>query len=339
MNNQLSSLQHFVAQNANNIIVLADKHTMRDCFPLLGSEVRHIQVPYGEIYKNLNSCEFIWKKLANFGATRKNILLCLGGGVICDMGAFAGACYQRGMHVILVPTSLLAMVDASTGGKTGVNFLHFKNYIGLFREADEVFICPDFLETLPSVEMTNGFVEMLKHGLIADAPHYHSVKKFFSEEDKALDYQLIFDSIAIKKRFVDQDFRDVGLRKRLNFGHTVGHALEAHSLLTNDENESLSHGTAVALGMVVESYISHQEAGLSGDELHQITQVLQPLIAQVKEEIPALDILMPYLLKDKKNENQNINFSLIKTIGESEHNREISVATIAAGLAYLQKLR
>lgn len=339
MKNQLPRLQSFVEQNTSNIIVLADRHTLRDCYPLLGSEVRYIQIPYGEIYKNLNSCEYIWKKLVEFGATRNTILLCLGGGVLCDMGAFAGACYQRGIRVVLVPTSLLAMVDASTGGKTGVNFLHFKNYIGLFSEADEVFVCPVFLETLPSIEMTNGFVEMLKHGLIADAKHYHSVKEFFSEDDKALDYQLIYDSIAIKKRFVDQDFRDIGLRKRLNFGHTVGHALEAHSLFINDENESISHGTAVALGIIVESFISHQESGLSADELNQITQVLQPLALGVKEEIPKLEVLMPYLLKDKKNENKKISFSLIKAIGESEHNREISVGLIADGLAYLRKLK
>lgn len=335
----LAKLKNFVKENSTNLVVLADKHTLRDCYPLLGVDVPYIQVPYGEGYKNLNSCEFIWKKLTDLGATRKTILLCLGGGVICDMGAYAGACYQRGMRVMLAPTSLLAMVDASTGGKTGVNFLHFKNYIGLFKKSEEIFICPKFLETLPQIEMRNGYVEMLKHGLIANDSHYDKVKLLFLQDNIPLDYPLIFDSIAIKEKHVEQDFNDTGIRMRLNFGHTVGHAIESHSLYINEENESLSHGTAVGLGIVVESYISHKVAGLSADELNEITLVLQRLLASVDEEIPGVETLLPYLLKDKKNENEQINFSLLKSIGTSEHNYKVNVDIIADGLDFLRKLK
>lgn len=339
MKQSLPQLQDFVAQNADNIVVLADKHTLQDCYPLLGTEVPHIQVPYGEGYKNLNSCEFIWKKLTDFGATRNTILLCLGGGVLCDMGAYAGACYQRGMRVVLVPTSLLAMVDASTGGKTGVNFLHFKNYIGLFKKSEEVFICPTFLKTLPAAEMRNGYVEMLKHGLIANKEHYHLVKMLFLQDNTILDNELIYQSIAIKQQHVEQDFTDTGVRKRLNYGHTVGHAIESHSLYINDENESLSHGISVALGMVVESYISHKVAGLPAEELNEITLVLQRLVASVEEDIPPVEVLLPYLLKDKKNENEHINFSLLKSIGKCEHNYEVDVVLIAEALDFLRKLK
>ncbi len=335
----LSLLQEFVRLNANNIIVLADKHTLEVCYPLLGQQLQYIKVPYGESYKNLNSCEYIWKRLTDMGATRNTLLLCLGGGVLCDMGAYAGACYQRGMRVVLVPTSLLAMVDASTGGKTGVNFLHFKNYIGLFKKSEELFVCSEFLESLPQSEMRNGHVEMLKHGLIADKEHYNQVKMLFLQPYEALDPELIFHSIAIKEKHVEQDFKDVGIRKRLNFGHTIGHAIESHSLFINEENESLSHGTSVGLGIVVESFISNKIADLSEGELMEITSVLKPLVAGIDEDIPSVDTLLPYLQKDKKNENQAINFSLLKNIGECEHNYEVDVHLIAEGLDFLRKLK
>ena len=190
-------LKSFIKEHQNKLIVVADKHTLLDCYPLLDLDLPHFIVPYGEGYKNLNSCEYIWKKLSELGADRDSILLCLGGGVLCDMGAFAGACFMRGIKTALVPTSLLAMVDASAGGKNGVNFLGFKNYIGTFKEPDYLFICPEFLKTLPYKEKVNGYVEMLKHGLIADASHYNAVKFLFLKDGEKLEEKLIFDSIEI----------------------------------------------------------------------------------------------------------------------------------------------
>jgi 3-dehydroquinate synthase len=336
----LTQLQDFLAAETGNVVVLADKHTLDECYPILEADLPHFIVPYGEGYKNLNSCEYIWKKLAELNATRQTILLCLGGGVLCDMGAFAGACYQRGMRVVLVPTSLLAMVDASTGGKTGVNFLGFKNYIGLFSKAEETFICPEFLDTLPYAERINGYVEMLKHGLIADRNHYNKVKMLFLEEKSQLDNALIFDSIAIKQRYVEQDFKDEGVRKRLNFGHTIGHAIESFSLHTNDENESLSHGLSVALGMLAESYISTTLSGLSLDENHEISIVIQRLLSKkVAEPIPTLKELLPYLEKDKKNDGDGINFSLLQSIGVCKQDYTVSVELIEESLDYVRKLQ
>lgn len=335
----LPNLQSFIKEHQDEIILLADKHTLEECYPLLGEELPHFIVPYGEGYKNLNSCEYIWKKLAELNATRQTILLCLGGGVLCDMGAFAGACYQRGMRVVLAPTSLLAMVDASTGGKTGVNFLGFKNYIGLFAKAEETFICPEFLDTLPYEERVNGYVEMLKHGLIADKEHYDIVKMLFLKENEKLNTSLIFDSIAIKQKHVEQDFKDEGIRKRLNFGHTIGHAIESYSLHINDENESLSHGVSVAIGMLGESYLSTKLAGLSEAENHEISLVIQRILSKVDDPIPSLDTLMPYLLKDKKNDGEGINFSLLRSIGDCKQDYTVSVDLIKESLDYIRKLK
>lgn len=339
MKTGIFNLQAYAQKNQANIIVLADEHTLNYCYPLLLEDVPYFIVPYGEGYKNLDSCEFIWKKLSEFGATRETILLCLGGGVICDMGAFAAGCYQRGIRSVLVPTSLLAMVDASVGGKNGVNFMGYKNYIGSFKEADEIFICDIFLETLSYKEKVNGYVEMLKHGLIADRRHYNQVKMLFLQENQHLGDQLILDSIAIKQNHVDQDFRDEGIRKRLNFGHTIGHAIESYSLKINDENESLSHGVSVALGMIVEAYISTKMAGLSEDELHELTIVLQRVVSGISDDIPTYDDLKPYLLKDKKNTDLGINCSLITRIGEGIHDQYVESALIKEGLDFLTELK
>ena len=338
MTNGISKLQNFVREHQSNIIVLADKHTLQYCYPLLEVEVLHFIVPYGEGYKNLDSCEYIWKKLTEIGADRQTILLCLGGGVLCDMGAFAAGCFLRGIRTVLVPTSLLAMVDASAGGKNGVNFLGFKNYIGTFREVDYTFICPEFLKTLPYKEKVNGYVEMLKHGLISDADHYNKVKYLFLKDNETLNEQLIFDSISIKQEHVSADFRDNGIRKRLNFGHTIGHAIESHSLAHSEENRELSHGISVALGIVVESYISAKKNGLPESELQEITIVLQRVVSSV-EDIPTFESLEPYLIKDKKNRNDRINFSLLNKIGESDHDFLIGEDTIREGIDFLQRLR
>jgi 3-dehydroquinate synthase len=331
----IDNLKLFLAQHSSDLIVLADKHTLLDCYPLLEKEFPHFIVPYGEGYKNLNSCEYIWKKLSELNASRNTILLCLGGGVLCDMGAFAGSVYQRGMKIVLCPTSLLAMVDASVGGKNGVNFLGYKNYIGNFKEASETFICAEFLNTLPNKEWINGFVEMLKHGLIADKQHYKKVRLLFLATTKNIDKDLISDSIKIKMQHVDQDFKDEGIRKRLNFGHTIGHAIESWSLSISQENEELSHGYAVALGIIAESYISSKLAGLSDEELNEITTVLHPVVGSMNHKMPAYTDISEFLLKDKKNNGEGINFSLLQEIGVCKEDYIVSDEIITEAILYL----
>ncbi|MGB0850956.1 MAG: 3-dehydroquinate synthase [Bacteroidia bacterium] len=339
MKQGLSQLQKFIAATKEDIIVLADKHTLKDCYPLLEADLPHFIVPYGEGYKNLDSCEFIWKKLIDLGATRKTTLLCLGGGVLCDMGSFAGGCFQRGMKVVLVPTSLLAMVDASVGGKNGVNFFGLKNYIGNFKEADETFICPEFLKTLPQKEFTNGYVEMLKHGLIADKEHYDEVKMSFLQDRYVISEITIMKSIGIKKRHVEQDFRDNGVRKRLNFGHTIGHAIESHSLAISDENKELSHGISVALGIIAECYISNKLLNFSKESLDEISVVFQKVISTLGQDIPDFSDLWPYLQHDKKNLGVGVNFSLLTNIGEAVHDQVVEKDLIEESVGFLRSLR
>ena len=339
MNGNLQSLRAFISENKTDIIVLADKHTMHDCYPLLEVELPHFIVPYGEGYKNLNSCEYIWKKLTDMGATRNTMLLCLGGGVLCDMGSFAASCFQRGIKTALVPTSLLAMVDASVGGKTGVNFLNFKNYIGLFREPDHLFICREFLGSLPAKEWVNGYVEMLKHGLIADRAHYDEVKMQFLKQTNEVSAEQINHSIGIKLQHVKQDFEDLGIRKRLNFGHTVGHAIESHSLAVSEENKSLSHGVSVALGIIAESYISTKISGLSEESLQEIAIVLLSVLKAVEQDIPNFEALEPYLIKDKKNGDDGINFSLLSHIGSCTHDHIVPSPIIRESIEYLRNLK
>lgn len=339
MKQGLAHLRQFIEEAKDDIVVLADKHTLKDCYPLLQEDLPHFIVPYGEGYKNLDSCEFIWKKLIDLGATRKTTLLCLGGGVLCDMGSFAGGCYQRGMNVVLVPTSLLAMVDASVGGKNGVNFVGLKNYIGTFKEASETFICPEFLSTLPQKEFTNGYVEMLKHGLIANKAHYDEVKMSFLKENYSLDESTIVKSISIKKQHVDQDFRDNGVRKRLNFGHTIGHAIESHSLAISDENEELSHGISVALGMIAECYISTKLLRFPKESLDEVSIVFQKVLRELGQDLPHFIDLWPYLQHDKKNSREGVNFSLLTELGQAVHDQVVQKDIIEESIVYLRGLR
>ena len=333
----IDKLLAYVSDNSEDIIVLADKHTFESCYPLLGVSLPYIIVPYGEGYKTLQSCEYIWKKLTEHGASRKTTVLCLGGGVLCDMGAFAGSVYQRGMKIVLCPTSLLAMVDASVGGKNGVNFMGYKNYIGNFREADEVFICDRFLNTLPQKEWVNGYVEMLKHGIISSKQHYENVRLNFLNGFERPDETLIRDSVEIKLRHVEQDFKDESVRKRLNFGHTIGHAIESWSLSISKENEELSHGVSVALGMVAESYLSSRILGLSTDELNEITTVIHPVIRAIDHPVPRYSDIEAFLIKDKKNTGTGVNFSLLRCIGDCIEDQIATTEDIQDAMKYLTK--
>lgn len=334
----LDALKNYLSTTTDNVIVLADKHTLEHCYFKLGVRLPNFIVPYGEGYKNINSCEYIWKHLAELKATRNTVLLCLGGGVLCDMGAFAATLYQRGMRFILCPTSLLAMVDASVGGKNGVNFLGFKNYIGTFNRPEEIFICENFLETLPEKEKINGYIEMLKHGLIADREHYDKVKMFLLSSVKEIKQDLIAKSIAIKQQHVEQDFKDLGIRKRLNFGHTIGHAIESWSLAISEENQELSHGVAVALGIICECHISKTILGLSDNDFNEIVIVLQGIVKGLNHPLPQFKDLRPYLLRDKKNDGEGINFSLLPEIGKCTENHLVDEDVILEAVYYLHRI-
>ena len=292
------------------VFVLVDENTSKHCLPLISALVPDslpIEVQSGEEHKNMWTCSLIWSVLTDHTADRKSLLVNLGGGVITDMGGFAASCYKRGIDFINIPTTLLAMVDASVGGKTGIDFAGFKNQVGVFSEAKDVLICPEFLKTLDARQLRSGMAEVLKHSLIADGPAFIRYSA-----STAISLEIIRKAIDIKSSIVAQDPFEKNVRKKLNFGHSVGHALESYSLTTA---EVLLHGEAVAYGMAIETYISALKSLIAKDKAEFVSQKLGSYFALKPLSPEATDGLMSYLLQDKKNENGQIRMSLIDDIG------------------------
>lgn len=323
----------------SQLFVLVDENTQAHCWPLLeqvlaGQEAKLICIPAGERHKNIGTCQHIWQQLMEQRAGRDALLLNLGGGVIGDMGGFCAGTFKRGMKFIQVPTTLLAQVDASIGGKLGIDFLQVKNSIGLFANPQAVLIDPAFLRTLPPQELRSGYAEILKHSLIADAAQWTALQKL-DRLDEADWARIIPASLAIKQRIVAADPFERGLRKALNFGHTIGHAVEGHALETD---HPLLHGEAIAIGMICEAFLSHQLLGLPAEDLAAISHYL----LKVYGHVPLSELDDPIYLRlmgnDKKNEGQAINFSLLPVAGQVEVNCTAEAAQILEGLAYYRSL-
>jgi 3-dehydroquinate synthase len=288
-----------------------------------------IEINAGEESKDINFCIGIWKMLIDFDADRKSLLVNLGGGVISDMGGFAASTFKRGIDFVHVPTTLLSQVDASVGGKTGIDIDSIKNIIGTFTQPKAVFIAYDFLTTLPARQILSGTAEMLKHGLILDANYWNELKNSDLKKPSA---ELIYKSVALKNKVVTEDPHEKGIRKALNFGHTIGHALETNSLI-NDERP-LSHGEAIAIGMVCESYIAHKKTGLSAEELAEIHTVFRGLYPAYTIEESSFDTLIALMQKDKKNQNGKINCTLLTKIGQYSIDNICTVDELCDALRY-----
>ena len=228
-----------------------------------------MEIPEGEEHNTIDICTGVWEALSEYNAVRKSLMIILGGGVVTDLGGFVASTYMRGIDYINVPTSLLAMVDASVGGKTGVDLGSLKNQIGVISEGSMVLIDTSFLDTLPQNHMISGYAEMIKHGLITDKNYWDTLTQLEKLDISDLD-QLIYDSVVIKNNIVSEDPTEKGLRKILNFGHTLGHAIESY-FLQNADKSPLLHGEAIAIGMILESYISHKQLGLSNEDLTEIS--------------------------------------------------------------------
>ncbi len=316
--------------------VLVDENTRSHCLPLLLENIPEIdfqiiEISSGEIHKHIGTCQTIWGELMAGKADRHSLLLNLGGGVIGDMGGFCAATFKRGMDFVQMPTTLLAQVDASIGGKLGVDFQQVKNSVGVFRNPQAVFVYPDFIKTLSFEETRSGFAEIIKHGLIADLAEWEKIQKI-DELNQVNWTEFIVPSLYVKQRIVKEDPFEKGLRKALNFGHTIGHAIEGHALETN---RPLLHGEAIAAGMIAESFLSHKHVGLPQKALEQITAFLvktYDLYPFEKEMYPVFFNLME---QDKKNEKGLINFSLIPAAGEVLVNQTCSQEEIAESLDYL----
>lgn len=272
-----------------------------------------IEMPSGELNKTLKTCEMAWYKLTEFQADRNTVLINLGGGVVTDLGGFVASTYMRGIPFIHIPTSLLGMVDAAIGGKTGVDFGGLKNMIGIFSRAEAVIVDSNFLKTLASKHYRNGLAEVLKHAFISDPELLAMMEE---NED-----ELISRSIQVKLDVVERDEFEAGERKKLNFGHTVGHAIESHLMETERE---VLHGEAIAAGMIIESFLSAQRAGLQQDELQSICQVIDSLFTRIELSKSDWKSVKQLMLHDKKNSRGSVRFVLLRNLGDATIDRAVS---------------
>ncbi|MDB5021386.1 MAG: 3-dehydroquinate synthase [Pedobacter sp.] len=333
---QLKPLAQFLEDaKYSRIFVFTDRNTSEVCLPVFQSMLGDftnfdlIETDPGEENKNIDFCIGIWRTLLDFEADRKCLMINLGGGVITDMGGFVASTYKRGIDFINIPTTLLAQVDASVGGKTGIDIENIKNMVGTFALPQAVFIESEFLTTLPERELLSGFAEMIKHGLILDAGYYEALKK---ADFKNLDSELVYRSVAFKNQVVTEDPLEKGLRKILNFGHTVGHAVESYAL--SNSKKPLTHGEAIAVGMICEAYLSTKNSTLSMDELDDICSFIKSIYPIHFIKPQSLTSILDLMKSDKKNEHGQINFSLLESIGKCEYNCKVSEKDIRESLLY-----
>ncbi len=303
----------------SRIGILVDENTHQFCLPVINDLIDHpyiLEIPSGENHKNLDTCQIIWHQLTRALFDRHALLINLGGGVIGDMGGFCAATYKRGITFINLPTTLLAQVDASVGGKLGIDFYGYKNHIGIFKDPARVFIDPQFLATLPVRELRSGFAEVIKHALIADADYWPKISRHpFSDQDWS---SHINHSVRIKNQIVKKDPTEKGLRKILNFGHTLGHAIESYFL--NDPERNVLHGEAIAAGMIIESYLSQLILQMKEKEVMEIQHYIFSVFGKIPISEKDIEQIIHLSIQDKKNEKGTVNFSLLKKIGEATYN-------------------
>jgi 3-dehydroquinate synthase len=322
------------AESYSKLAVLVDEKTRRYCYPRLKPLLpRHelIQIKSGEAHKTLDTCETVWGALTRAGFDRHGLLLNLGGGVIGDLGGFCAATYKRGIAFAQVPTTLLSQVDASVGGKLGIDFQGLKNHLGVFQEPTAVLIDPTFLETLPERELRSGFAEVIKHCLIADADRWHELRRTDFEDQKLSG--LVTHSVEIKQRVVAADPTEKSIRKILNFGHTLGHAIETH-FLAKPPRQRLLHGEAIAAGMIAEAYLSYRRDFLSRLELAQIEEYLFATYGTIPLTQADFEPILKLTAQDKKNRAGQVRFSLLETVGHCGYNFVVGKAEMRAALKY-----
>lgn len=313
------------------IFLFFESNTWKHCWPVVRDfrpipESNILIMEPGEENKNIKQVIAGWNTLGKAGADRSSLIMNIGGGMLTDLAGFTASTFKRGLTFINIPTTLLAMVDASAGGKTGINFRGLKNEIGVIRQPLHVLLYLPFLRTLDRKNLLSGFAEMLKAGLIDDLELWNDLKKFdfdhWTEEEIG---RLIWRSVTIKKDIVDADPEEHGIRKALNFGHTVGHALESESM---HGGQSLAHGYAVAFGMIVEAVLSHKKLGLPWESVNEIRDTVTRLYGNPPNALKKAEVLLEFMKSDKKNSDNRINFSLLEEIGRCRVNVEATVEEI-----------
>ena len=308
----------------DKLFILVDEHTRELCLPLIsafdclqGAEI--ITIGAGDVHKTLETLASVWKELGDRGATRHSLMINLGGGMVTDLGGFAASTFKRGIQYINIPTTLLAMVDASVGGKTGINFNGLKNEIGVFSPASSVLIDTTFLKSLDINNLLSGYAEMLKHGIISTTEHWAELLNF---DMNHIDYKalqtLVAKSVQIKEDIVEQDPFEKGIRKALNVGHTAGHAFESLAL---ESGHPVLHGYAVAWGIVCELYSSFCKVGFPKDKLRQTVQFIKDHYGVLAFDCKQYDRLYEFMTHDKKNSAGIINFTLMGEIGDIRINQ------------------
>ena len=337
-----AELQDFLAaMNYDKLFILTDTNTQKKCFPLLKDvpafrNAPVITVEAGDTHKSLEQVSHIWSRLSNEGASRNSLLVNLGGGMVTDMGGFAGATFKRGLHTVNIPTTLMASVDAAVGGKTGINFNGLKNEIGSFYPPECVFIDCEFLRTLDRDNLLSGYAEMIKHALISSMDTYASVMLF--DLDAEMDYaflnRMVAQSVAVKERIVKEDPKEHGIRKALNFGHTIGHAYES---LSFKKGNPLLHGHAVAAGIISELYLSHKLCDFPVDKLSQVVYYIKEYYPAFIFDCKDYDTLYELMTHDKKNEAGIINFTLLAGIGDVRINQQVEKGKILESLDFYRE--
>jgi 3-dehydroquinate synthase len=319
---------YLVPSHYSKIFIIVDDNTSQYCLPhLLNNlateiEIEIIELESGEVHKNIATCTEVWAALSELGADRKSIIINLGGGVISDLGGFVACTFKRGIDFINIPTTLLSMVDASIGGKNGIDLGNLKNQIGIIREPKAVIVDTEFLSTLSQREMRSGLAEMLKHGLIFDKNYWDKFKNLNNLNTDDLN-ELIHQSIQIKNTIVCEDLSENGIRKALNFGHTLGHAIESY-FLENENKPNLLHGEAIAVGMILESYISKEKNFLTHEEYQEIKYIINDIYERIEFDKNDMNQIIDLLIYDKKNEFGVVQFALLERIGKIKINQEVN---------------
>jgi 3-dehydroquinate synthase len=328
-----SALKKFLDEKAySKILVLTDENTLKYCYPKIkGALPEHgmIQVKSGEENKMLQTCMTIWKSMTEQSLDRHSALIVLGGGVLGDMGGFCAATYKRGIDFILIPTTLLSQVDASIGGKLGIDFDHYKNHIGVFQTPAFTLLHSDFIKTLSDSELRSGFAEVIKHTLISDEKMWNEIRTR-SIRDQNFD-TLIAHSVNFKLKVVTEDPKEKGLRKILNAGHTIGHAIETYLLNTD---KKVTHGEAIAAGLIAESFIAKEKGLLSEGSLSQIAEYIIKTFGKISLDKGEFDAIALLTVQDKKNKGNKILSVLLEKIGTAKWDCEISLDEVKRALSF-----
>ena len=321
--------------NYSTLFILVDENTFEFCYPKFipnletDKRIEVIEIESGEIHKNIETCVGVWNAITELGGDRKSLIITLGGGVITDLGGFVASCFKRGIDFVNIPTTLLSMVDASVGGKTGVDLGVLKNQIGLFANPQMVVIDKNYLATVTEREIKSGIAEILKYGITYDTKLFKEIKS-----NKGLHVEnLIYRSIEIKNEVVLQDPKEQNLRKILNFGHTLGHAIESFYLESGDK-ENLTHGEAIAIGMICESFMSAELLGFSKEKLAEIKDVVLSIYDKTNLLTTDFTAILDLLKHDKKNVNGQVNFVLLKDYEDCEIDCQVPQELIIASMEY-----